>query len=78
VTAIGLLNEKSLHSALKHWYARPGDRLESPLDGYVVDILRGDHVIEIQTRNFARLLTSSARHQWTDQTSDAAASLRCC
>jgi hypothetical protein len=23
VTAIGLLNEKSLHSALKHWHARP-------------------------------------------------------
>ncbi len=53
MTAIGLLNEKSLHSALKHWYARPGDLLEFPLDGYIVDILRGDHVIEIQTRNFA-------------------------
>ena len=55
MTAIGLLNEKSLHSALKHWYARPGDLLEFPLDGYIVDILRGDHVIEIQTGNFASI-----------------------
>ena|SRR5215471_1411366 len=52
---IGLVNEKSLHSALKQWYARPGDRLESPLDGYIVDILRGNHVIEIQTRSFASI-----------------------
>ena len=55
MTAIGLLNEKSLHSALKHWYARPGDLLEVPLDGYIVDILRGDHVIEIQTGNFSSI-----------------------
>ena len=55
MTAIGLLNEKSLHSALKHWYAKPGDLLEVPLNGYIVDILRGDHVIEIQTGNFASI-----------------------
>ena len=55
MTAIGLLNEKSLHSALKYWYAKPGDLLESALDGYVVDILRGDHVIEIQTGNFSSI-----------------------
>ena len=55
MTTIGLLNEKSLHSPLKHWYAKPGDRLEFPLDGYIVDILRGDHVIEIQTGNFASI-----------------------
>jgi len=55
VTAIGLLNEKSLHSALKHWYAKPGDLLEFALDGYVVDILRGNHVIEIQTGNFCSI-----------------------
>jgi hypothetical protein len=69
VTAIGLLNEKSLHSALKHWYARPGDLLECPLDGYVVDILRGDQVIEIQTRNFAsirrKMRDLSCRHRVT-------------
>ena len=69
VTTIGLLNEKSLHSALKQWYARPGDLLESPLDGYVVDILRGQHVIEIQTGNFAsirrKMRDLSCRHRVT-------------
>jgi hypothetical protein len=49
--AIGTLNEKSLHASLKQWYARPGDRVEAPLDGFTVDIVRGDLLIEVQTRN---------------------------
>ena len=53
--AIGALNEKPLHAALKAWYAQPGDQLEAPVDGYVIDIVRGDLLIEIQTRNFAAL-----------------------
>lgn len=52
---IGTLQEKSLHAALKSWYARPGDRLEVPVDGYLVDIVRGEQLIEIQTRNFSAL-----------------------
>jgi hypothetical protein len=52
---IGTLRESSLHAALKAWLARPGDQLESPVDGYVADILRGGSLIEIQTRNFAAL-----------------------
>ena len=54
-TTIGLLNEHPLHASLKHWYARPGDRLEAALGGYIVDILRGDQIIEIQTGNFAAI-----------------------
>ena len=50
---IGTLNEKPLHAALKAWYARAGDRIEAPVDGYVVDIVRDDLLIEIQTRNFS-------------------------
>ena len=34
---IGTLNEGSLHAQLKEWYRRPGDLLEQPVDGYVVD-----------------------------------------
>jgi len=64
--SIGLLNEKSLHAALKAWYAEPDDILEAPIDGYVVDIVRGDLLVEIQTRNFAairaKLAALSARH----------------
>ena len=63
---IGTLNEKSLHAALKEWYAQPGDRLEVAVDGYVVDIVRGDLLIEIQTRNFsaakAKLGDLASRH----------------
>ena len=44
---IGLLNEKELHASLKQWYARPGDRFEIPVDGFVIDIVRDDLLIEI-------------------------------
>jgi hypothetical protein len=52
---IGLLNEKPLHASLKQWYARPGDQFEVPVDGFVVDIVRDNLLIEIQTRNFAAI-----------------------
>ncbi len=49
------MNEKTLHETLKLWYAKPGDRLEVPVDGFVVDIVRGDLLIEIQTKNFGAI-----------------------
>lgn len=52
---IGTLNEGSLHAALKERYAEPGDRFEVPLDGFVIDIMRGDHLIEIQTGAFGAM-----------------------
>ena len=52
---IGLLNEKALHASLKQWYARPGDQLEVPVDGFVIDIVRDDLLIEIQTSNFSSI-----------------------
>src|SRR5258705_5019127 len=55
MSGIGLLNEKPLHASLKQWYARPGDRFEVPVDGFVIDIVREDLLIEIQTRNFASI-----------------------
>jgi hypothetical protein len=55
MSRIGLLNEKPLHASLKRWYARPGDRFEVPVDGFVIDIVRDDLLIEIQTRNFASI-----------------------
>lgn len=33
----------------------PGDRLEVPIDGFVIDIVRGDLLVEIQTRNFSSI-----------------------
>ena len=46
---IGLLNEKPLHAALKEWLAQPGDAFEVVVDGYVIDIVSGAQLIEVQT-----------------------------
>jgi hypothetical protein len=63
---IGTLNKKPLHAALKRWYAQPEDLLEIPMDGYTVDIVRGNQLIEIQTRNLSnirrKLTTLVERH----------------
>ncbi|MFQ5964220.1 MAG: hypothetical protein ACE5KZ_08060 [Candidatus Scalinduaceae bacterium] len=58
---IGMLNEKSLHSALKEWYTRPNDRLEVSVDGFHVDIVRGDLLVEIQVQNFTAMKRKIAR-----------------
>ncbi|MCW5876049.1 MAG: hypothetical protein KIS85_04115 [Anaerolineales bacterium] len=52
---IGTLREQGLHAALKQHLAQAGDRFEQEVDGYQVDILRGDLLIEIQTGNFSAL-----------------------
>jgi hypothetical protein len=52
---IGTLNESPLHATLKTWYAQPGDRFEVSVDEFVVDIVRGDLLVEIQTGNFATI-----------------------
>ena len=61
MSGIGLLNEKPLHASLKQWYARPGDRFEVPVDGFVIDIVRDDLLIEIQTRNFSSIKSKLTR-----------------
>ena len=55
MSGIGLLNEKPLHASLKEWYAQPGDRFEVPLDGYIIDIVRDDLLVEIQTANLGSI-----------------------
>ena len=52
---IGTLGEKSLHAALKDWYAQPGDLIESEVGGFHIDIVRRNLLIEIQTANFSSL-----------------------
>ena len=52
---ISTLNEKPLHAALKEWYAQPGAEFEVSVDGFIVDIVQGDLLIEIQTRGFSAL-----------------------
>ena len=55
MAGIGSLRETSLHASLKSWWARPGDLLEASVDGYVVDLLRGETVVEIQTGHFSAI-----------------------
>lgn len=55
MAGIGELNEKSLHATLKEACALPGDRFEVPVDGYVIDIVRDDLLVEIQSRNFSAI-----------------------
>lgn len=55
VTGINIQNEKSLHASIKKWYSQPGDRLEAKVDGYVVDLVRGNRLFEIQTGNFSSI-----------------------
>jgi hypothetical protein len=52
---IGTLNEGALHAQLKEWYRRPGDLLEQNVDGYVIDLVRGELLVEFQTGGFAPL-----------------------
>lgn len=52
---VGTLREKPLHAALKRWYTEDGDRIEAPIDGFVIDLVRGRQLIEIQTRGFSSM-----------------------
>jgi len=53
--AIGTLQERSLHAKLKEVLEEPGDKFEVPVEGFVIDIVRGNLLIEIQTRNFSAI-----------------------
>jgi len=49
------LYKSSLHSSIKDWYSLRGDRLEARVENYIIDIVRNDLLIEIQTRNFSAI-----------------------
>ncbi|HEY6635125.1 MAG TPA: hypothetical protein VI141_05870 [Acidimicrobiia bacterium] len=52
---IGTLREKPLHAALKRWYSRPGDGIEVPVGGFVIDLVRDGLLIEVQTSGFSSM-----------------------
>ncbi len=49
------MTEHSLHSEIKDWYKVSGDKLEVKVEDFIVDILRGKLLIEIQTGNFSNV-----------------------
>jgi len=61
VNGIGQLRERSLHAALCEWCCEPGDAREVEIDGYRIDVLRGDLLIEVQTGNFGALRAKLSR-----------------
>ncbi|RZV47445.1 MAG: hypothetical protein EX267_01135 [Acidimicrobiia bacterium] len=52
---IGMLREQHLHAALKEWYREDGDLLEVRVEGFVIDLVRDEVLIEIQTRGFSSM-----------------------
>jgi len=50
-----MLNEQPLHAALKAYYAADGAAREVDVDGYVVDVVQDDLLVEIQTGNFSSI-----------------------
>ncbi len=56
-----ILRESSLHAALKATLAQPGDEVEAVVDGFTIDLVRGDLLIEIQTQGFGALKRKLAR-----------------
>lgn len=52
---VGTLGEKPLHAALKRWYSEADDRVEEPVDGFVIDLVRDGLLIEIQTGGFSSM-----------------------
>jgi hypothetical protein len=52
---IGILKEFSLHAEIKNWYSEPCDLIEIKVEGFLIDIVRGDMLIEIQTGHFYSL-----------------------
>jgi len=52
--ALGV-TEQSLHNQLKGFYAGEGDRVEAAVDGYIVDVVKGDVLVEVQTGNFGSI-----------------------
>lgn len=54
---IGTLNENPLHAAIKQWLALDGDPFEVEVDGYLIDLIQGDELVEVQTANFGAIRT---------------------
>jgi hypothetical protein len=49
------MTEYSLHSEIKHWYMVSGDELEVKVEDFIIDVLRGKLLVEIQTGNFSAI-----------------------
>ena len=53
--------ENSLHEGVKRWYAEPEDLIEENVEDYLIDVVRGEQLIEIQTSNFSAIKKKLAK-----------------
>jgi hypothetical protein len=60
-SSVGTVNESSLHAEIKEWYGQAGDKFETNVGGYIIDIVRGDLLIEIQASHFHSIKKKLAR-----------------
>ena len=60
MSGIGLYNETSLHNAIKEIYAKGMYPTEVECDGYVIDVIVENELIEIQTRSYSSIKTKLA------------------
>lgn len=51
----GTLQEKTVHEVMKLYYEPDEDFHEVPVEGFIADIYREGHIIEIQNGNFGKL-----------------------
>jgi len=58
---ISTLNESPLHAALKKRYSQAYDLFEVLVDGFLVDIVRDDLLIEIQTQSVSKIKRKLAK-----------------
>lgn len=53
---VGTLNEKSIHSTIKNYFESDKEFQEVKVGNYVADIKRNNQIIEIQTKDFKKLI----------------------
>jgi hypothetical protein len=49
------MTEYSLHSEIKDWYSALGGQVEVKVEDFIVDVVKDDLLIEIQTRNLSAI-----------------------
>ena len=52
---IGTLQERSLHAKIKELYNTPDSETEVRVDGFIIDVVREDLLIEVQTGKFSSI-----------------------
>jgi hypothetical protein len=61
------MTEYSLHAQIKEWYSVPGDEVEVKVDDFVVDVVKNNLLVEIQTRNLSAIKKKLGKLLLTNQ-----------